>query len=486
MPFFKEFPEFVNLDSRKNRGFSPVTAESLDARHQVSMPESLLKGRTVLDLGSCLAATGHWALAHAAKHYTGVEAQADLFKSSHELLSVHWSPRQFDLIHSDIRSWLTENQHRRFDIVVMVGVIYAFLDTYNLLKLVTNIAEHAVVIDSLYPWHTENPDWPIIDVTQRQNINSSVPGLSYSGLGCRISPAALKLFMQSLSFDNPEGLLHPEPLEDKSQHDTYNTLITRDARYPQLPARFLTRFYRVAQAPVQAVSDAVVQADGQALTAMPSRPQMLLSESWTFDADVAQRFGQEARDHIPDYERVIDLSINLVQAIYPNQRNIGIVDVGSALGYTVDQFRRRGYGNVWGIESSEAMIQQSLHPRFILKSNQFVARPWHVVLANWTLHFISARKEYLEAIYQSLSPGGMLLLTDKMSHSGTLENLYHDFKRANGVSEEEIERKKQSLTGVLTTRPLSWYLTVLNDLGFQDSQVINSRFMFTTIYARKY
>jgi 2-polyprenyl-3-methyl-5-hydroxy-6-metoxy-1,4-benzoquinol methylase len=111
--------------------------------------------------------------------------------------------------------------------------------------------------------------------------------------------------------------------------------------------------------------------------------------------------------------------------------------------------------------------------------------PYDVVLANWTLHFVAEREQYIKDIYNSLNHNGMLILSDKMDHSLETENLYYDFKRANGVPEEVIQKKKSALTGVLVTKPLQWYLDILKETGFFDIQVVNSRYMFSTIYARK-
>jgi len=212
----------------------------------------------------------------------------------------------------------------------------------------------------------------------------------------------------------------------------------------------------------------------------------VIESSWTFDQDVANRFQHEAQAHIPDYDRVIDLSMACVRQAFGQDRGLHIVDVGSALGHTMHRFITAGYQNVHGIDNSTAMIGKSIYPDRVFNSSTFVGHDqWDVVLANWTLHFVKSREQYLADIYQGLKPGGVLIVTDKMDHTTEMENLYYDFKRRNGVSDEIIQKKKLSLEGVLVTKPLTWYLDTLEKLGFQHTQVINSRFMFTTVYARK-
>jgi hypothetical protein len=108
-----------------------------------------------------------------------------------------------------------------------------------------------------------------------------------------------------------------------------------------------------------------------------------------------------------------------------------------------------------------------------------------VVLANWTLHFVEQRKQYIQDIFNYMKDDGLLILSDKMSHVQELEEMYYDFKRNNGVSEEIIQTKKRALIGVLVTKPLQWYLDTLKEIGFENIEVVNSNMMFHTIYARK-
>jgi tRNA (cmo5U34)-methyltransferase len=159
-----------------------------------------------------------------------------------------------------------------------------------------------------------------------------------------------------------------------------------------------------------------------------------------------------------------------------------IIDVGSALGYTMGKFIKAGFNNVHGVDNSRQMINSCLYPARVTLSETLPSGPWNVVLANWTLHFIPSRLAYLQRIYDNMDQGGTLILTDKMSFTSEQEILYHQFKLDNGVSLEEIQRKKESLKCVLTCKPLSWYLSALELLGFE---VINTRLMFKTIIAKK-
>lgn len=478
--FFDQFPEFILQDTRNKRLWSPVTSESLSNRHVTSLPNSLINGCTVLDLGSCLGATGHWCLSNGATHYTGVEVQSKLASKSQTLLSMHWSTDKFNIRQANIVDFLNYNTSK-YDIVVMVGVIYAFLDQYDLLKKVTAICNKVLVIDSIYPNVVTNPGSSIVQIVKDQYINSDYEGTSYCGVGARISPTALRLIMQTLGFEDKEGFLIPEPVKDKSLHDTYSTVFASN----NLPTRYLLRFIRTNVSNLRLVKDIVAEDDvSKTIKFKDMKFPSAMSTKWSFDESVAKRFQTEAEQHIPDYHRVIDLCLEYTAATF-NNNDINIIDVGSALGFTVSKFINNEYNNTYGVDSSQSMINSSFHADRITLSNQLPDGAWDVVLANWTLHFVSSRKEYIQRIYDKMNQDGLLILTDKMSYSDETNKLYYDFKRRNGVTEDVIKSKEQSLVGVLTCKPLQWYLDTLKEIGFRDIQVINSRYMFNTICARK-
>ena len=131
------------------------------------------------------------------------------------------------------------------------------------------------------------------------------------------------------------------------------------------------------------------------------------------------------------------------------------------------------------------MLARSFDQATLIQSDNFPVEhgPFNVVIANWVLHFIKDREQYLETIKKSLSQNGALILTEKVSGSSLANELYYDFKRSNGITEEQIEEKKQRLEGVLTTYPLSWYFEKLTALGFKQIDVINANTVFVTILA---
>lgn len=132
------------------------------------------------------------------------------------------------------------------------------------------------------------------------------------------------------------------------------------------------------------------------------------------------------------------------------------------------------------------MLARSFDKATLIRSERFPIEhgPFDVVIANWVLHFIPQREQYLRAIKDSLSQEGVLILTEKLAGSRLANELYYDFKRRNGMTEQQIEEKKQRLQGVLVPFPLRWYLDTLDSLGFKQVDVIHANTVFVTLLAQ--
>ncbi|MGD1803972.1 class I SAM-dependent methyltransferase [Dapis sp. BLCC M126] len=214
---------------------------------------------------------------------------------------------------------------------------------------------------------------------------------------------------------------------------------------------------------------------------------------WVFDAEIANRFTDEAEKHIPDYWRVIELTINILK---DNVAQDGyIIDVGCASGNTLLYLYKQGFKNLFGIDYSQEMLKvagknlsevDKDFPSRLFQSKTFIQNMnFDAVLCNWTLHFIQARQEYLKAIFDSLVSNGLFILTEKTLQSQITENQYILFKQKKGLSNEEIERKKQQLEGVLNPLSVTQNLELLTKTGFSQIEIINARLGFVTFLCIK-
>ncbi|MGK7923508.1 MAG: methyltransferase domain-containing protein [Trichodesmium sp.] len=216
-------------------------------------------------------------------------------------------------------------------------------------------------------------------------------------------------------------------------------------------------------------------------------------EEWIFGAEIANRFTDEAEKHIPDYWRVIELTINILKDNVPKDGYI--IDVGCASGNTLSDLYKQGFQNLFGIDSSPEMLKvagknlskvDKDFPSRLFQSKTFVQNmTFNAVLCNWTLHFIQERQEYLKAIFDSLVNHGLLILTEKTIQSQIIENQYILFKQEKGLSDEEIERKKQQLEGVLNPLSVRQNIELLTQTGFSQIEIINARLGFITFLCIK-
>lgn len=208
---------------------------------------------------------------------------------------------------------------------------------------------------------------------------------------------------------------------------------------------------------------------------------------WTFDAKVAAEFDLIAQKQIPNYDLVIGRCIEVASVQFKTNSSAKIIDIGSAKGRTLTRLYEAGFHNIYGVESSPHMKAASAFSERIILSEHFPLEhaPFDMALANWTLHFIQAREDYIRDIFKGLQPSGLFIFSDRMLGSDISYQHYLDFKRKSGVSEADIKAKEAALKGVLEPRPLAWYQNTLQQTGFKDIEVIDAAWCFNTVMCRK-
>lgn len=204
-------------------------------------------------------------------------------------------------------------------------------------------------------------------------------------------------------------------------------------------------------------------------------------QDWKFDRTIAANFITHARKHIPDYDLVIDKCLSYANYNLPTSANI--LDFGSATGYTLQQFHNKGFYNLYGIESSADMLEQC--DRGIANYLQAESVPsnynsFDLIMSNWTLHFIKHKHALLTQFYNSLKDKGTLIVSEKVTETPLALDMYHQWKLKQGVTEEEVYAKHESLRNVLHVQSNTWWLYTLKDVGFSNIQIINANWCFCT------
>jgi len=206
--------------------------------------------------------------------------------------------------------------------------------------------------------------------------------------------------------------------------------------------------------------------------------------TWKFDERIADVFEQHAEQHIPNYLSVIQKSVDLCDLLL--RKNASIIDIGCATGKTLRELNRRGFKNLHGVDSSQAMLDK-IDPALakLYLSNHLPLSSYDAALMNWTLHFIQDKRAYLDSIYLGLNADGFLILSEKTSNEQPYLDLYHKFKLSKGVSPEEIQAKADSVKGKMFINDQQWYKSALMAAGFRDISIISADWCFTTFLAFK-
>ena len=208
---------------------------------------------------------------------------------------------------------------------------------------------------------------------------------------------------------------------------------------------------------------------------------------FAFDETVAKVFPDMIRRSVPGYETIITLTGLLAE--HYAQPDSQCYDLGCSLGAATLAMRSRIQQpgcRIIAVDNAEAMasrcqkhIQESgdgIEVDVVCGNIQdVIIENASVVVINFTLQFIdpTARQELIEKIYAGLRPGGVLLVSEKIVFSNTVEQqrmdaLHRAFKKANGYSDLEISQKRSALENVLIPDTLEQHYERLHTAGFSS------------------
>jgi tRNA (cmo5U34)-methyltransferase len=208
---------------------------------------------------------------------------------------------------------------------------------------------------------------------------------------------------------------------------------------------------------------------------------------WVFDNSVTDVFPDMLKRSIPQYEvmrrSVYDLGAGFVMP------QTYVVDVGCSRGDSLAPFIEQ-FGNdnrYVGIDNAPSMLEVAKR-RFrgeidngtlqlfnMELGEQFPVVKSSLTLCVLTLQFVPLveRPRILKSIYDNTVPGGAMILIEKLQGASAeiderLIHLYHEMKKSNGYSAEEVERKRAALKGVLVPLTGRRNEELLRQAGFTE------------------
>lgn len=215
------------------------------------------------------------------------------------------------------------------------------------------------------------------------------------------------------------------------------------------------------------------------------KDETIPGDKWTFDGDVTDAFDDMLARSIPQYDVMRQACFDLASNY--RQEGTWIVDLGcsrgEAIAKLVDKFGV--HNKFYGCDVSDPMLDVARN-RFdglikcgvaeIEKLDLRTDYPYHgasVTLCVLTLQFtpIEYRQRILQNIYNRTIPGGALILVEKVlgadaDMNDVMVRNYYALKSQNGYTQEQIERKRLSLEGVLVPVTARWNEELLKMAGF--------------------
>ena len=204
-----------------------------------------------------------------------------------------------------------------------------------------------------------------------------------------------------------------------------------------------------------------------------SKPRSGVTD-FAFDDQVADVFSDMIARSVPGYQSTIATIGVLAERFATPGSNC--YDLGCSLGAATLAMRHNithDNCNIIAIDNSAAMVNRcrkiiardhSSIPVEIMESDlrDVTISNASVVVMNFTLQFIDAtdRQSIIEQIFDGLLPGGILILSEKISFSDSRVDkmhidLHHAYKRTRGYSDLEIAQKRTALENVLVPDTLT-------------------------------
>ena len=221
------------------------------------------------------------------------------------------------------------------------------------------------------------------------------------------------------------------------------------------------------------------------------RDEVVQEGPWEFNEGVAEVFENMLERSIPDYEkmRISSCAIAIPALASGKESDVNhVLDVGCSNGLALRRLdsyaasQEHTIHRLVGMDISEPMLKKAQEDcdeeRYYFLNHDlrthfpFPDESFDVVMCVLTLQFLPIvhRLRIVDEIYRVLKPGGRLVFVEKVLGAARLDqdmvDIYYDHKREMGYTEEQIERKRLSLEGVMVPITAKWNEELLVKAGF--------------------
>ena len=211
-------------------------------------------------------------------------------------------------------------------------------------------------------------------------------------------------------------------------------------------------------------------------------------EDFKFDKKVVSVFPDMIKRSVPGYENVIIMSGLFAERFA--QPNSNLYDLGCSLGTTTLAMRSRinvPGAKIIAVDNSADMLERckaiidsdksDVSVELVLDDIRNIDfQNKSMTVLNYTLQFLppNDREGLLKRIYDSMLPGAVLVLSEKITfsekqNSELLIDIYHSWKAHNGYSEMEIKQKRNALEDVLRPETEASHFKRLRQAGLSGS-----------------
>ena len=218
------------------------------------------------------------------------------------------------------------------------------------------------------------------------------------------------------------------------------------------------------------------------------------NKKWEFDEDVSNCFEDMLNRSIPQYDIMRDLVFKVgCKILEQNQtKRYSILEIGCSDGISLQPFINK-YGALArfkGIDISEPMLNKAKEKyKNLIDCNIvnfenidlrycFPNDIYDLIMSILTIQFtpIEYRQKIIQNIYDKIIDGGAFIFVEKvLGNCSEINEImveeYYNLKKTNGYTQDQIDRKKLSLEGVLVPMTSNWNIDMLKQAGFKKIDV---------------